>query len=212
VRGERFFEVYNGHPSVHNYGQDGRPGTERMWDVILSCHLADGLEPIFGLAVDDAHRYHTDAQNQSIPFRGWIMVRAAHLTPESIVRAMESGDFYSSTGVTLRDVTYSNNTLKLDIEPAPGVTYKTEFIGTRRGFDRTSRETPADKISPNPASRTYSSDIGQVLATSDSLTPSYTLKGDELYVRARVISSREHPAPYRPGDLETAWTQPVSPR
>jgi len=35
------------------------------------------------------------------------------------------------------------------------------------------------------------------------------LKGDELYVRARIISSKLHPNPYAAGDRETAWTQPL---
>ena len=35
------------------------------------------------------------------------------------------------------------------------------------------------------------------------------MTGDELYVRARVISSRLHPNPFAEGDLETAWVQLV---
>jgi hypothetical protein len=35
------------------------------------------------------------------------------------------------------------------------------------------------------------------------------MTGDELYVRARVISSRLHPDPFAAGDMETAWVQPV---
>ena len=50
---------------------------------------------------------------------------------------------------------------------------------------------------------------GQLLATSQDLRPSYRMTGDELYVRARVISSRLHPNPFAEGDLETAWVQPV---
>ena len=38
---------------------------------------------------------------------------------------------------------------------------------------------------------------------------SYTFRGDELYVRAVVVSSRPHPDPYAEGDFETAWLQPV---
>jgi hypothetical protein len=35
----RFFEVYNGHPQVHNEGDDFRAGTERIWDIVLSHRL-----------------------------------------------------------------------------------------------------------------------------------------------------------------------------
>ena len=37
----------------------------------------------------------------------------------------------------------------------------------------------------------------------------YRRTGDELYVRARVTSSELHPRPYREGDRQHAWTQPV---
>src|SRR5690554_3397431 len=36
----RFFEVYNGHPSVRNEGDELRPGTDRLWDIVLSNRLA----------------------------------------------------------------------------------------------------------------------------------------------------------------------------
>ena len=39
----------------------------------------------------------------------------------------------------------------------------------------------------------------------------YRFQGDELYVRAKVTSSRPHPNPYAQGDFECAWMQPVTP-
>ena len=55
------------------------------------------------------------------------------------------------------------------------------------------------------------SQIGVVLAETTDNPASYTLTGDEIYVRAKVLSSRLHPNPYAKGDFETAWLQPVSP-
>ncbi|MDZ7649919.1 MAG: hypothetical protein U5K54_23825 [Cytophagales bacterium] len=34
LKGERFFEVYNGHQLVRNYGDSAHIGTEEMWDKI----------------------------------------------------------------------------------------------------------------------------------------------------------------------------------
>ncbi|MBC8114503.1 MAG: hypothetical protein H7062_09010, partial [Candidatus Saccharimonas sp.] len=34
VRGENFFEVYNGHPGVNNTGDDTHASCERIWDII----------------------------------------------------------------------------------------------------------------------------------------------------------------------------------
>ncbi|MGA1058341.1 MAG: hypothetical protein ACO3Y3_11670, partial [Phycisphaerales bacterium] len=51
----------------------------------------------------------------------------------------------------------------------------------------------------------------RVLAATSDDPAVYTFTGNELYVRARVTSSRPHPRPYAKGDLEMAWTQPVRP-
>jgi hypothetical protein len=57
----------------------------------------------------------------------------------------------------------------------------------------------------------YSPEIGKVVAESTDPRPSYKLTGKELYVRAKVVSSKPHPNPYAKGDVEVAWTQPVVP-
>ena len=45
----------------------------------------------------------------SRPGRGWIMVRSRYLTPEQLLRAIEQGQFYASSGVALaRSVTCSS--------------------------------------------------------------------------------------------------------
>jgi hypothetical protein len=46
---------------------------------------------------------------------------------------------------------------------------------------------------------------------TDALESSYTLKANELYVRARVDSSKPQHNPGEPGDMERAWTQPLTP-
>jgi hypothetical protein len=51
--------------------------------------------------------------------------------------------------------------------------------------------------------------MGIILAETEGLEPSYTFTGDELYVRAKVISSKVKENPYREGEHEVAWTQPV---
>ena len=105
VKGERFFEVYNGHPSVRNDGDKTHASTERMWDIINTRRLSElNMNILYGLATDDSHNYHGLAPGRSNSGRGWVMVRAAKLEPVSLISAMESGDFYSSTGVTLKEL------------------------------------------------------------------------------------------------------------
>lgn len=209
VAGERFYEVYNGHPAVRNEGDATHAGVERMWDIILAWRIAvlDHM-PLYGLAVDDAHNYHDEGPAESNPGRGWVMVRSAFLTPEHIISAMEAGDFYASTGVELFDVRRDDGKLSIMIRPEAGVAYTTRFIGTRRGFDRASEPVRDADGRPLGVTRRYSDDVGRMFAEVPGLTPSYTLRGDELYVRAIVHSTRLKENPYMPGEVEKAWIQP----
>jgi hypothetical protein len=210
LENEQFFEVYNGHPSVFNEGDAQHAGTERVWDILLTERLAVlGKEPFFGLGTDDSHNYHTESSKKSNPGRGWVMVRAAKLAVEDLITAMEAGDFYASSGVTLKDVRREKDKLSLEIEAEPGVTYTTEFIGTRKGYDRTSQPVTDANNVVQRVTRSYSKDIGTVLATVTGASASYALKGDEIYVRARVTSSKLKENPYREGEFERAWTQPL---
>jgi hypothetical protein len=143
--------------------------------------------------------------------RGWVMVRAKQLTAESIVHAMEAGDFYVSSGVTLRDVSRGGDTLKVEIQPEAGVTYTVRFIGTREGYSKATETLPSAANEPQRTlpHRRYSKDIGAVFAEAKDTVASYTLKGDELYVRAKIISSKRKQNGSVEGELETAWTQPL---
>jgi hypothetical protein len=212
VRGERFFEVYNGHPSVHNEGDATHAGMERVWDIVLTWRLAVlGLPPMLGLAVDDSHNYHNEAVGQSNPGRGWVMVKAPHLTPEALVQALEAGEFYATSGVLLRDLRREGDRLHVEVEPDDGLSYRIEFIGTRQGFDRQNEPVKTSAGAPLRVTHRYSDDIGRVLKVVEGPAAEYRLQGDELYVRARVTSTRLKSNPYREGELETAWIQPWVP-
>ena len=143
--------------------------------------------------------------------RGWVVVRAPQLTASNIVAAMEAGDFYASSGVRLREVRRDKNCYEIEIEPEKGVTYTTEFLGTRKGFDPASKPILDRKGEPLRVTRRYSKGIGRVLAEVTGTNPSYTLRGDEIYVRARIVSSRPKVNPYAKGEFERAWTQPLIP-
>lgn len=210
--GEGFFELYNGHHGVENYGDAHRMGLEKMWDVILSKRIAEGDAALmYGIANDDAHSFtRWEVGETSNPGRGWVMVRASRLTPDTIVSAMKQGDFYSSTGVTLSLLETSAESIALEVLAEPGVEYTIEFIGTRRGADLQGRPVPnLPEDLQGRASLRYSDDIGVVLASHRGPSASYRATGDELYVRARVTSSKAHPNPFQAGDTQMAWTQPI---
>ncbi len=209
----RFFEIYNGHPGVNQLGDEHHASMEQLWDIANTLRITEQkLPPLYGLATDDSHNYF--GLRGASPGRGWVMVRAERLEPETLIRAIYSGDFYASSGVVLRDILVQNEprTLTIEIEAEDGVEYVTEFIGTRRDFDSTSTPVVDDEGNELPVTRRYSKDIGAVLARVEGTRASYTLKGDELYVRAVVHSSKDHPNASYEGQKEQAWVQPVQPK
>jgi hypothetical protein len=208
----KYFEIYNGHPGVKNYGDAAHVSVERMWDIVLALRLGTHKLPIvYGVATDDAHGYHTFGLGKVNPGRGWMMVKAPFLTAETMVRAIETGDYYCSTGVALKDVKRTGIELSLSIKSEEGVKYRTQFIATLKDAPLTSEPRKSKDGTPLDVTRNYSADVGKVVAESDSLEPSYKLTGKELYVRAKVISTKKHPNPYEKGDVEVAWTQPATP-
>lgn len=210
VIGEKFFEVYNGHTSVNNTGDSHHVGCERIWDIVLTKRLAELKLPVmYGLAVDDGHEYHHIPSRAPEPGRGWVMVLARELTAASLIHALEAGHFYSSSGVTLSRLDTSPEGLAIEVDPVPGEEYTIEFIGTRENYDTRSQPVLSETGKVVHTTRRYSDQIGRVLATAKGVKARYEMRGDEIYVRARVTSSALHPNPSEVGEFQRAWVQPV---
>lgn len=187
VHGERFFEVHNGHPQVHNYGDSLRPGIEYMWDMINIAYHKKNQPLLLGLATDDSHNYHQFGTPYSNAGRGWVMVRADSLSASSLIRAMEAGDFYATTGVVLEEMEAGAKSLYVKVKEEPGINYEIQFIGA----------TAEDQES-------------RVLKTLSGTEASFELLPEYIFVRAKIVSDKLKPNPFQDGDFETAWTQPVS--
>jgi hypothetical protein len=128
---------------------------------------------MYGLAVDDAHHFKRPGDPlASGPGRGWIYVRAERLEARALVEAMERGDFYASTGVELERYDASASAIDLAVKATTYSRYRIQFIGRN----------------------------GKVLSEQTTPAASYTFKGDEGYVRARVLESNGY----------AAWAQPVA--
>jgi hypothetical protein len=210
IVGERFFEVYNGHPTVYNAGDHHHASTERIWDIVLTKRLAELNLPImFGLAVDDGHDYHDIPSRHSNPGRGWVMVLANKLDTPTLIQALEAGRFYASNGVSLKQIESSPRGLAVEVTPVAGETYTIEFIGTRKGYDSHSHEVVDKDGNPIRTTHHYSDDIGATLFKVEGTKARYDFSGNEIYVRARITSSAAHPNPSEVGDPQRAWTQPV---
>ena len=91
--------------------------------------------------------------------------------PRALVEAMERGDFYASTGVELAAYEATTTAITLTVKATTYSKYRVQFIGR----------------------------TGKVLLEQTTPAASYTFKGDEGYVRARVLESNGY----------AAWMQPV---
>ena len=191
----RLIEIYNGSAGCNNYGDETHPGMDQAWDIANTIRIATyGWEPLLGIASDDTHDYFDPDPELSLPGRGWIVVRAAALDSEALIEAIEAGAFYASTGVELVAVERSRRFYRVEISAEEGVEYTTQFIGTRM-------------INSQPG------EPGIVLLESTENPAVYRYAGDELYVRARVVSSRPHQRAAAGEEAPAhAWTQPVVPR
>ena len=210
VDGERFFEVYNGHPAVNVMGDPLRHGTERMWDVVNTIRLRDGRPLMLGIGTDDAHNYQELAPDRANVGRGWVMVRANELTPDAILTAMDAGEFYASSGVTMAEVSLADGAYTVAVEPEEGVNYTIEFFGTDRDHD------PAPVAVYHPetdelVTYRYSDEVGRLLQQTTGTEAVYAMTGNELFVRARVTSDKPVANPVEPDEVEMAWMQPVQP-
>jgi hypothetical protein len=127
---------------------------------------------LYGIAVDDAHVFKQPGNpNVAGPGRGWVAVRAARLEARAILEAMERGDFYASTGVELAEYEVTSSAMRIAVRPTTFSKYRIQFIG--KG--------------------------GRLLAERAEPSAIYAFKGDEGYVRARVLESNG----------QIAWGQPV---
>ena len=161
VNGATMLEVFNGHPATNNFGSRNKLSTEQIWDEVLSYGKL-----IFGVATDDSHKYYDFTPELSNPGRGWITVRASELNQESIMNSLRSGDFYSSTGIELKEINIDKQSLEIEIDENPKeLNFAMEYETTFTGF--LGKE--LDKVSGNSAS--------------------YQFQGDEVYVRATVSGS-----------------------
>lgn len=186
--GERFFEVYNGHPMVHNMGDSTRISTEDMWDLINVAYLNNNKPLMYGLATDDSHHYHNKGKSWSNAGRGWVMVQADTLSAVSLINSLEAGDFYSSTGVELKRLSYDKNIISVEIKPEEGVTYEISFIGCKKGQTNT-----------------------ETLQVVHDTVAAFEVTEDMLFARCKIISSKLQENPIEDILYEMVWSQPVTP-
>jgi hypothetical protein len=127
---------------------------------------------IYGIAVDDAHHFKQPGNPAAAgPGRGWVMVRADRLDGGAILQALDAGQFYASTGVELSEYSVTARAMTIAIKQDAWAKYRVQFVGKGGRLLHEAVESPAE----------------------------YVFRGDEGYVRAKILESN--------GRL--AWTQPI---
>lgn len=211
----RFFEISNGGTNYGHVPELSGYQPDSFWDAILAFRLAQGNGLIYAQGVDDTHTYF----GKSIGIRkAWNMVRSADLSANSLLNAMQQGDFYASTGVELEEVLFDprQKQLQINVKPKNGESYEILFIVTKKGFDQRVSyvENDGEKGRGHRKIPVYSPQIGQVAKRVQGISGSYQMADDDLYVRAKIISTAKnatfgkrwkhfYPTTY------VAWTQPV---
>ncbi len=192
VKGAHAVEVMNGSSKCLNEGNNADlPSVEYIWDVANTIRLKAGLPLIYGCATDDTHDYHFDEPTMDGPGLAWVMVKSEELSPDAITEAMLRGDFYFSTGITLKTVELNphKRTFAVEVEPERGLNYTIAFVGST-----------ADGT-------------GKVLQTTEGSKAVYSMKGNELFVRAVVHCDAPPVCAYDEFSdiVRKAWTQPMEP-
>ena len=100
------------HMEIHNALTDD--WEEALWDALLTMG-----KPLYGVASDDCHALYSQSGH------AWVVVRAPVLTRNEILAAMDTGDYYASTGIVLDD--YSADDVAIVVDSQNGELI--EFVG-----------------------------------------------------------------------------------
>lgn len=191
VEGLHMFELFNGHPAVHNFGDEEHISVEALWDQLLT----DGML-IYGVSSDDAHQFQSLGPEHSNPGRGWVMVQSDELTPDAITEAMYRGDFYATSGVMLSRAEAGDQRISVKVDKRA-----------------TEREVSSSFVVGHGVSEGKTGYLiqfigigGKVLEERQGLEASYSVEGQYGYVRAKVTYTRLVDEKY---ERFYAWMQPV---
>lgn len=187
------FELFNGHPSVNNFGDADHPSTEAIWNELLTKGML-----VYGVSSDDAHHFKA-GKTGSNPGRGWVMVHATALDADLITRAMLQGDFYASSGVFLKTCERGRDRYRIEVDEQKTTDTLTALPETRGKQVSSGNEGyRIEFIGPD----------GKVLKAVDGSRADFEINGALSFVRARITYTRKTPTT---DVLEQyyAWGQPV---
>jgi len=93
-----------------------RQGYNDDQDKILQDLICLGNK-VFPVAADDFHHL----EDENCIAQGWVMVGAAELSYDALIRALERGDFYASTGPSIESLTIDGTMLSVNCSAARSI-------------------------------------------------------------------------------------------
>ena len=114
------------------------------------------------------------------------MVNTKSLETNNIITQMEAGNFYSSSGIYLKSLASDSKGVSIEIDSEPNIEYGIHFIGYKKGEDNT-----------------------KLLKSIEGTKANYVFEKDDIFVRAKIVSTALMPNPYTDGETKKAWTQPL---
>jgi hypothetical protein len=117
-------EIYNHGCAVENDRGDG---------TYLMDQLLNEGRRLTAIATDDAHFRHGDHD----AFGDFVEVKAESLEPEALLEALKSGNFYSSQGPRILDLSFNAREVSIACSPVQAITLAT---GTSRALVRVGRQ------------------------------------------------------------------------
>ena len=119
------------------------------------------------VATDDCHDSFPIGHPRNDSFGGWTYIFAESLTYENIIKAMENGDYYASTGPEIYEISYEDGKVKVKTSDARSISLTT---GGRR----------AENVK---AAR------GEAVTEAE-----FTVDPEDKYIRITVKDNEGHPA------------------
>jgi histidinol phosphatase-like PHP family hydrolase len=117
-------EIYNHGSAVENDRGDG---------FYLMDQLLNEGRRLTAIATDDAHFRHGDYD----AFGGFVEVKAESLEPEALLEALKAGNFYSSQGPRIHDLSVSRSEISIACSPVQAIAL---VSGTSRALARVGRQ------------------------------------------------------------------------
>lgn len=119
LKGYTAIEVYNHTCEDYFAGGD----SSFHWDDMLHENM-----PTNAIACDDMH-------DPKVSLGGYIMVKADKLDYSSIVKAIDNGDYYSTTGPKIKDIKIENGLVTVKCSKAKSVRFITDIVYGRTYID-----------------------------------------------------------------------------